>query len=253
MNVMITAGGTVEKIDSVRSISNFSTGKLGSLTADSFSALPDVKEIYYLCGKTSILPKSDKAKIIYVDTVESLEKTVTDILCSVDIDIIIHSMAVSDYRVKSVISLSDVISSLASGKDGEDITTLFNKALREKNSGNTSSGNKISSDIEDLLLVMEKTPKVISLFQKLSPKSVLVGFKLLNAVSLETLIDTGFRILQENKCCFVLANDLSEISDTTHIGYLIDSNKNYQRFCTKQDIADAIVSATRATTEKRSK
>ena len=36
MRILITAGGTSEKIDEVRSITNHSTGKLGSLIAASF-------------------------------------------------------------------------------------------------------------------------------------------------------------------------------------------------------------------------
>lgn len=37
MRVLITAGGTSEKIDNVRSITNHSTGRLGCLIAEKFS------------------------------------------------------------------------------------------------------------------------------------------------------------------------------------------------------------------------
>ena len=39
INILITAGGTSEPIDSVRSISNTATGRLGSLIADAFEAV----------------------------------------------------------------------------------------------------------------------------------------------------------------------------------------------------------------------
>lgn len=51
--VIITAGGTSERIDNVRKITNSSTGKLGCTIANEIlSTLEDV-EIYYICSKTS--------------------------------------------------------------------------------------------------------------------------------------------------------------------------------------------------------
>jgi len=78
----------------------------------------------------------------------------------------------------------------------------------------------------------------------LSPGSTLVGFKLLDNVELETLIDRGFDVLTKNECSFVLANDLKEITSENHIGYLIDKDKNITQYMSKSDIAAAIVSAT---------
>jgi len=113
-----------------------------------------------------------------------------------------------------------------------------------KNPESSISGSgKIRSDMEDMLLFMERTPKIISLFQSLSPGSTLVGFKLLNNAPLETLIDRGFQILTQNKCSFVLANDLKDITGGRHIGYLIDKRKSFTRYASKTDIAAAIVSA----------
>jgi hypothetical protein len=37
MNILITAGGTVEPIDNVRGISNFATGRLGGMIADNLA------------------------------------------------------------------------------------------------------------------------------------------------------------------------------------------------------------------------
>jgi phosphopantothenate-cysteine ligase len=105
---MITAGGTVEKIDHVRSITNISTGRLGSAIASEFSRSAAIDEIYYLCSKSAILPQSEKTTIIYIDSEANLENTITEILSGVDIDIIVHSMAVSDYRVKTISSVSNI-------------------------------------------------------------------------------------------------------------------------------------------------
>jgi phosphopantothenate-cysteine ligase len=248
MKIMITAGGTVEKIDSVRSISNISTGRLGSLIANTFSESDEVEDIYYLCGKSSLLPQSAKAKVFYIDSVASLEKMIINILNETRIDIIVHSMAVSDYRIKTATSLSDTIRIFTSkiGKLRNEqmaeplLTDLFSMSLNETSIDNAG---KISSNVESLLLLMEKTPKIISMFQRISPEAVLVGFKLMDNVPCETLIDTGFRLLQANKCSFVLANGLSGINENSHTGYLIDEEKNFRVFTTKKDIAGAIVAA----------
>ncbi|MCL2053311.1 MAG: phosphopantothenate--cysteine ligase [Oscillospiraceae bacterium] len=243
MKVMVTAGGTIEKIDSVRSIINIATGRLGSLVADAFCALPDIEEIYYLCNRAAVLPKSsEKINVVYTDSVASLENSIAEILNRVSVDIIVHSMAVSDYRVKAVTSMANIKRELK-----EELG--FRNAEANLSSDSPAitpplTPSKISSDIDDLALIMEKTPKVIAMFQKRTPSSVLVGFKLLNSVSLETLIDAGFRVLQENRCSFTLANDLKDINEDKHIGYLIDNNKDYKKYETKSEIAAAIVSAT---------
>ena len=59
MDILITAGGTSERIDEVRKISNIATGRLGSLIADAF--LQKDTDVTYLCTEGAILPKSKKA------------------------------------------------------------------------------------------------------------------------------------------------------------------------------------------------
>jgi len=248
MNVLITSGGTTEKIDAVRNISNISTGKLGSLVADRFASQSNIEKIFYICSNTAVRPQTGKAEIIYADDVASLANAIQEALNHTSIDIIVHGMAVSDYRVRSVTSAAALAQLIVSNfdevrrLDNQDalaaVTSLVN------NSESLTSGNgKICSDMEDMLLLMERTPKIISLFQQLSPQSTLVGFKLLDNVPPETLIDRGFQILTQNKCSFVLANDLRDITVEQHIGYLIDKHKNYTKYASKMEIADAIVSA----------
>jgi phosphopantothenate-cysteine ligase len=223
MNVFITAGGTTEKIDNVRSISNMSSGRLGSLIAGCFSDHPVIEKIFYVCSKAAVKPQTDKARLIYADSVSDLESVTREVFSKESFDIIVHSMAVSDYRVKSVTTVSALL-----GKSGQAI----------ENEG------KISSDLDDMALLMERTPKIISLFQTLAPDATLVGFKLLDNVPHETLVHKGYEVLCRNKCSFVLANDLKDITGEKHIGRLIDKEKNFTTYTNKTDIAKAIVSAT---------
>lgn len=249
MKILITAGGTTEPIDSVREITNTSTGKLGSSIAEAYDKLPDITEIYYVCGKKSIVPQSEKVKVTFVDTVASLESALRNIIQKETIDIIIHSMAVSDYRVKSVTSASMLASALSSklrslDASHQQVTEEFMGLLFQDSETILSKEGKIRSNIKELVLCMEQTPKIISLFHRIAPQAMLVGFKLLDNVPLDELIDTAFHVLQDNKCSFVLANDLRNISMDQHIGYLVDENKNYKKCLTKKEIADRIVMST---------
>jgi phosphopantothenate-cysteine ligase len=99
---------------------------------------------------------------------------------------------------------------------------------------------KISSSHENLIITMNKTPKIISMIKTIQPTTLLVGFKLLNQVSHEQLIETGKTLLKNNNCDFVLANDLSSIQKNKHVGNLIDKDTSYQTYKTKEEIAVGI-------------
>jgi len=254
LNILITAGGTTERIDNVRTITNSSTGKLGSAIAEAFAGaahLP-VEKIYYLCGLNAVTPASAQAgttSIIRIGSVNELIEKLSEILATQKIDVVIHSMAVSDYTVDSLTTKSNMAASMTryikdSGQTGDLSPEAFTSGMLQaafSGSGNLSSENKISSDIEDMVIVMKKTPKVISLIKKLQPNTLLVGFKLLSKVSLETLLDTAHSLLIKNGCDLVLANDLAEITPLKHRGYLIDRHKSYEEFHTKAQIAEGIV------------
>jgi len=249
MNVLITSGGTVERIDAVRSISNFSTGTLGSLIAAEFASRPGIGSVYYMCSSASLKPSSEKAEVINVESVSSVEAAIRQLLGRASIDIIIHSMAVSDYRVCAVSSAAALAETIASNLDTLNKMERHAAAgaivdlLRDPASALSSDG-KISSNVDGMLLHMERTPKLITLFKELAPGSTLVGFKLLDGSPLGALIEAGLRVLDENNCSFVLANDLTEIKGERHVGYLIDRTRSYTKYETKADIATAIASAT---------
>ena len=150
-NVLVTSGGTSEPIDSIRSITNKSTGKLGSLIAEGFSARESVEKVYYLHGKGAILPSSDKMIPIEIETVSELLSVVKELFKNTSIDAVVHAMAVSDYRVRSVSSAEDVLplAQRASGVS-EFKAALAGADLRDE-------GTKISSDLESPVLLLERT------------------------------------------------------------------------------------------------
>ncbi|MDR3124133.1 MAG: phosphopantothenoylcysteine synthase [Treponema sp.] len=241
MNILISAGGTRERIDSVRSIANTATGRLGSLIAACFDAIPETERIFYVCAPNAPLPESAKAEITAVENTAGLETAVRDLLGRNRVDAIIHSMAVSDYRVRAVTTPARIAEIAANASVIEAIDSA----------PSLGQDAKISSDENRLVIVLEPTPKIISLFQTLAPRALLVGFKLLDNVSHETLLDAARRLLEKNRCAFVAANDARDIHGDTHIAWLLDKNGRIQRFGDKHTIARGITEAVVALLKER--
>lgn len=242
INILITAGGTSEPIDRVRNISNTGTGRLGSLIADRLALEASVDKIFYVCAHHSVHPSSDRITCIEIRTVADLQTAVTNIAASFPIDAVIHSMAVSDYRVRSITTpenlakLSQNDSSRSSYTEDDILNAIVSSDIR-------ADTEKLSSQIRSPLILLEQTPKILPLIRELLPKAVIIGFKLLSQVSESELLDTAYRLLVKNGCDFVLANDFSQINGDHHEAYLMDSAKNIQTFQTKQEIANGIAAA----------
>ena len=63
----------------------------------------------------------------------------------------------------------------------------------------TLKGNKISSQEKNVVVVLKPTPKIISLVKDISPSTYLVGFKLLDGVQKEYLIEVAKNLRNKNK------------------------------------------------------
>jgi phosphopantothenate--cysteine ligase len=253
MNILITAGGTTEKIDEVRKITNSATGKLGSLIAGEFlkQAQINIETIYYVCEQGTIIPNHPLIKIVYTQGILNLEETLEDILSTQKIDMIIHSMAVSDYMVKSLTTAEKLSMGIAllidehlekNLKNDEELSEKILNYIRN-NGDAIDNRNKLSSGYENLILTMKQTPKIIGMFKTIQPKAILVGFKLLNGVSEQALVDTAYALLTANNCDFVLANDAKYFKDSQHIGLLVSPGKVFKRLEGKESIAVEIVKA----------
>lgn len=248
MNFIITAGGTRERIDTVRTIANEATGRLGSLIAEELARRLEGKEyeIYYLCGTGACLPriKDEKMHIVCVEGTEQLQNALTRLLTEQEVDAVIHSMAVSDYKVSSVTTPEQIAQALAEKFRGPQPALSeaeWERAVAQAITARPlSAKHKISSELEHPVLVLEKTPKIIGMIKKTSPKTLLVGFKLLSGVSRETLIKTACALLKRNRCDFVLANDTDSFRDGNHEGFLVDENGDYIKFSGKEQIAEGI-------------
>ena len=159
-------------------------------------------------------------------------------------------MAVSDYKVRSV-STIDSLSEYLENRSAET-GDLQKKIVQGMDETDLREGvGKLSSQMGAPLLLLEPTPKILPMLLDMAPQAVIFGFKLLSQVSVEELFDTAHRLLVKNRCDFVLANDMTEIDENHHRGYLIDPERNIQTFDTKQEIAKGIVQTIYSEVEHR--
>ncbi len=106
-----------------------------------------------LHGTRARHPEHEKVIPVEIGGVADLQRELGRILAEEKIDAVVHAMAVSDYTVKEVTTLEKI-----RGEEPED-------------GGANLSGNKISSDIEDLIIHMKRSPKVIGNIKR-SPDSL---------------------------------------------------------------------------------
>lgn len=233
INVIVTAGGMSEKIDNVRKITNSSTGKLGVKITEELLLKDNIDKIYYICSKNSLKPVSSKVQIVEINGVRDLYEKVVSLLKNQNIDIFIHSMAVSDYYVSYVSTVENISNEIDyTLKDPKEVLDNPIYKLNDR---------KISSNEDNLIIALKKAPKIISLIKDISPSTLLVGFKLLDGVSHCELIDVAKKLRDKNKCNFVVANDLNEIRQGKHHAYIIDRDDNTLEVSSKEEIAKCLV------------
>lgn len=232
--VLITAGGTVEAIDGVRGITNFSSGKLGSMIADT---LKDSK-VFLIKGTKSVMPKNINKNITIIETTDtqSVQEAIEQIMNNNKVDYFIHAMAISDYTVDKVVSVEELIDSIDDKMtySKNDIINLL------KNPPSITNRNKVSSSIKQPLIYLKQTAKIIATIKQKWPDVKLIGFKLLNGVSKDELIKVATASLEKTNAEYIVANDLTGISKTHHKAYIVDHDGVLLETSTKQELANAL-------------
>lgn len=221
MKLLITSGGTSEKIDQVRSITNHSTGKLGALISESFLARGD--KVTLVTTQSAVKPASHpNLTIQIIKNVQDLLATMQPLVKTHDV--LIHSMAVSDYTPIYMAGFDQITAS-------QDLTEFLNK---------TNVQGKISSQDDYQVLFLKQTPKIISQVKKWNPNIRLIGFKLLVDVSKEKLLAVARASLIKNQAEIIVANDLDHISNHQHHAYLVKQDSVIEA-TTKEEIAQLLL------------
>ena len=221
MKILVTSGGTSEAIDSVRSITNHSTGRLGKIITETLLAAGH--EVCLMTTKRAVKPESHPNL-----TIREVNNT-NDLLLEMqervkDYQVLIHSMAVSDYTPVYMTGLEEVQAS-------SNLEEFLSKQNHQA---------KISSTDEVQVLFLKKTPKIISLVKEWNPAIHLIGFKLLVDVSENHLIDTARNSLIKNQADLIIANDQTQISTDKHRAIFVEKNQ-LQSVNTKEEIAELLL------------
>lgn len=190
--ILITAGGTRERIDSVRYIGNMSTGRTASQLADELKGAGH--SVTWLGATDAIRPVS-VSDIETFNSFADLQTQLRSLLGTGAYDVVIHAAAVSDFSVASIES------------DGPRTT--------ENGSG------KLSSE-SGLVLHLKPNPKLLDNLKSWSgnPALRVVGFKLTDTGDPQQRIAAIKKQFDHSGVDAVVHNDLSEISGTAHPFYL---------------------------------
>ena len=221
MKILVTSGGTSEAIDSVRSITNHSTGRLRKIITETLLAAGH--EVCLLTTKRAVKPELHANLSIreITDTNDLLQEMKEYIQ---DYQILIHSMAVSDYTPVYMTGFEEVQAS-------SNLEEFLSKQNHQA---------KISSTDEFQVLFLKRTPKIISLVKEWNPAIHLIGFKLLVDVNEDHLVDMARKSLIKNQADLIIANDLTQISANQHRAIFVEKNQ-LQVVQTKEEIAKLLL------------
>ncbi|MAE73149.1 MAG: bifunctional phosphopantothenoylcysteine decarboxylase/phosphopantothenate--cysteine ligase CoaBC [Bdellovibrionaceae bacterium] len=180
--VLITAGGTTEPIDGVRSITNTSSGKTALRIAEYLARYGH--DVQFLKNVNVDDPKG-QIQVSTFKTFDDLQSGLESALSQNHFDFVIHAAAVSDYSVKQV---------------------------QTSNGDALSTQEKIPSG-EALHVVLQPNPKLIDRikFQSANKNVKLIGFKLTNTQDSTKQSAAVQRLLQQSGADWVVHNDLNQI------------------------------------------
>jgi phosphopantothenoylcysteine decarboxylase / phosphopantothenate---cysteine ligase len=186
--VLITAGGTEEPIDGVRSIGNFSTGRTGALLADAFAAAGC--DVTLLRARRAFAPATSEVRQEIFSSFADLEATLRRLLAAERYDTIVHAAAVSDYSVADLV---------VNGHAGPAPAT-----------GKLDSGR-------DIAVRLKPNPKLVDSLRTWSanPRLRVIAFKLTrgaDAAAARAAVDTLFA---HSHADFVVHNDLTTLDEAT--------------------------------------
>jgi phosphopantothenoylcysteine decarboxylase/phosphopantothenate--cysteine ligase len=166
--VLVTAGGTIEPIDDVRVITNKSSGKMGIALAE--AAFLAGADVLLLRSTTAVSSRMGIQEHTF-DTAESLE-ILMKTHCP-DMDICIHTAAVSDFQVKN------------------------------KKPGKTSSDRPLA-------LELEPRKKILESIKQYNPNIFLVAFKAESHVTQKELVSLARQRLKKANADLIIANDIGK-------------------------------------------
>ncbi|WP_374075915.1 bifunctional phosphopantothenoylcysteine decarboxylase/phosphopantothenate--cysteine ligase CoaBC [Bdellovibrio bacteriovorus] len=200
VKVLVTAGGTQEPIDTVRVISNLSSGRTGIALAEAMTQMGFDVTLLQAHGspKTENVSRRD-----YFTSFASLDEKIKNYLSSEDFTHVIHAAAVSDYSVDSI-----------------EVAGKKYRPFEVK---------KVSSDSEAMNIHLKRNHKIVDRLKDYSKNKDLqvIAFKLTSHASSEERKAAVEKLFKGSKADYVVHNDLTDIDivNRTHKFTLISSQE----------------------------
>lgn len=222
--ILITGGPTVEPIDEVMKITNFSTGSLSVTLTECF-----LKNGDFVClvanhvVNTKDLESQTNVKICKVETTEDMLNAIHEESQREQYDVVIHASAVGDYKAAFSFRMEDLAEELLEKSKeiggfqsaDEILGIMANPQCKLDDS------SKISSYQPNLTVKLGLTPKIISNLRKWFPITKIIGCKLLENVAKEELFDVAQKLCIKNDVDYILANDLADLRNGKLTRYLV--------------------------------
>lgn len=194
-HIVVTAGATRAYLDDIRYLTNTATGRLGCEVAAKAAA--DGARVTMICGQGSFEPNQlvksatwlKRIRVERVETLEDLSRRMSAVLRRGKTTAVVHSMGVQDYL----------------------------PARRER--------GKVSTRRGAWTIKLKPAPKVIDGVKRWSPKTLLVGFKLLSGVSRRTLMREALRLKKRSGADAIVANDWKTVRRGAQEAYLLTKDR----------------------------
>jgi phosphopantothenoylcysteine synthetase/decarboxylase len=218
MNILITAGNTQTPIDRVRCITNVFTGRTGggialachdrghyvTLLTSHPETVADLRE--------QAPPADARWRLCAYQTFDELQQRLGELVRGGGLDAVIHSAAVSDYRVGGVYAPAP--GTRFHGADGhweageEDAPRLADRAA-----------SKVKSDEPELWLRLVRAPKIIDQVRaEWGFRGVLVKFKLEVGLAEHRLLEVAERSRRVSAADLMVANTLEGAAEWALLG-----------------------------------
>jgi len=241
--ILITAGPTNEYIDEVMKITNMSTGRLGIELTKKY--LENGDEVTLIATRSVFrgglfekynLKDRVNLKSIPIETTDDMYNALESESKS-EYDLVIHSSAVGDYKPEFSFRMEDLAMEIAQNiKEGK---TTYEEVLNILTNPNckVNDNTKISSYEPHLTVKLTLTTKLISHLRVWYPNATLIGFKLLENVSKEYLMEVAQKLCIKNNMNYIIANDLHDLRNGEHLSFLVNKD-GYQNteFHSPEDI-----------------
>jgi phosphopantothenoylcysteine synthetase/decarboxylase len=228
MRILVTAGGTRSYLDPVRWFGNVSRGKFG-------------REIARQC-----LARGMEVVHLHAADAPTVWQRVVDIRNGPDammhtLDAVLESESWwNRYRSIEFDNWQGYAQQLEGLLRGERIDIVFLAAAVADYAPAPQTG-KITSDADELVVRMHRTPKLIAQVKEWSPGTFQVGFKLAAGVAERELIEAARESGRRYRSDVTVANDLALLAAGRHTIHLIRDGEPVETYGPPENVAARLV------------